>query len=286
MNETLYNNFEAVKELNRVDGFDPTKVMRRIVEPMEDGTSSERCYLDVAYRKLWFRLKYPQGAIKKFVREITDQFAIVEAKVYLDRSDPADNYIANAIVKRYFNPEDKLGDKYLELAETAAVGRALADAGFGIQFADSSESMDPNVVDTPVGLPQGVKVNTITGEVMQTPQPTAPAAANAGQNNPVNNPPAQTTVSTPPSVNVQNQAPMPTAAPAFTMEMPMETILPMMTMDYATKLIVDCGFYKGKTLGQVAMEKPAALEWYVNSYKGKNNILRAAAKFLLDRAAA
>ena len=36
MNESLYNNFEAVKELNRVDGFDPTKVMRRIVEPMED----------------------------------------------------------------------------------------------------------------------------------------------------------------------------------------------------------------------------------------------------------
>ena len=66
----------------------------------------------------------------------------------------------------------------------------------------------------------------------------------------------------------------------------MEAILPMMTMDYATKLIVDCGFYKGKTLGQVAMEKPAALEWYVTSYKGKNNILRAAAKFLLDRAAA
>lgn len=274
MNETLYNNFEAVKELNRVDGFDPTKVMRRIVEPMEDGTSSERCYLDVAYRKLWFRLKYPQGAIKKFVREITDQFAIVEAKVYLDRSDPSDNYIANAIVKRYFNPEDKLGDKYLELAETAAVGRALADAGFGIQFADSSESMDPNVVDTPVGLPQGVKVNTITGEVMQPPQPTAPAAANAGQNNPVNNPPAQTAV------------PMNSPAPSFTMGMPMEAILPMMTLDYATRFIVDCGVYKGKTLGQVAMEKPAALEWYVNSYKGKNNILRAAAKFLLDRAAA
>ena len=274
MNESLYNNFEAVKELNRVDGFDPTKVMRRIVEPMEDGTSSERCYLDVAYRKLWFRLKYPQGAIKKFVREITDQFAIVEAKVYLDRSDPADNYIANAIVKRYFNPEDKLGDKYLELAETAAVGRALADAGFGIQFADSGESMDPNVVDTPVGLPQGVKVNTITGEVMQPPQPTAPAAANAGQNNPVNNPPAQTAV------------PMNSPAPSFTMGMPMEAILPMMTLDYATRFIVDCGVYKGKTLGQVAMEKPAALEWYVNSYKGKNNILRAAAKFLLDRAAA
>lgn len=275
MNETLYNNFEVVKELNRVDGFDPTKVMRRIVEPMEDGTSSERCYLDVAYRKLWFRLKYPQGAIKKFVCEITDQFAIVEAKVYLDRSDPADNYIANAIVKRYFNPEDKLGDKYLELAETAAVGRALADAGFGIQFADSSESMDPNVVDTPVGLPQGVKVNTITGEVMQTPQPTAPAAANAETKNMA----AQT------PVNPQNPIPV-NPSPAFTMEMPMEAIMPMMTLDYATRFIVDCGVYKGKTLGQVAMEKPSALEWYVNSYKGKNNILRAAAKFLLDRAAA
>ena len=284
MNESLYNNFEAVKELNRVDGFDPTKVMRRIVESMEDGTSSERCYLDVAYRKLWFRLKYPQGAIKKFVREITDQFAIVEAKVYLDRSDPVDNYIANAIVKRYFNPEDKLGDKYLELAETAAVGRALADAGFGIQFADSSESMDPNVVDTPVGLPQGVKVNTITGEVMHTPQTPAPAAANAAVNTAPNG--VSMAAPMPQTQPVQPAPQAQSAVPAFTPEMPVEQILPMMTMQFAINYEVDCGVFKGKRLGQVAQEKPQSLEWYVTSYRGNNNILRAAAKFLLDKASA
>jgi hypothetical protein len=249
---------------------------------MEDGTSSERCYLDVAYRKLWFRLKYPQGAIKKFVREITDQFAIVEAKVYLDRSDPADNYIANAIVKRYFNPEDKLGDKYLELAETAAVGRALADAGFGIQFADSSDSMDPNVVDTPVGLPQGVKVNTITGEVMHTPQTPAPAAANAVPNS-VSMAAAMPQTQTAQPVPQAQPAP---ATPVFIPTMPVEQILPQMTMQFALNYEVDCGVFKGKKLGQVAQEKPQSLEWYVNAYKGNNNILRAAAKYLLDKASA
>lgn len=274
MNETLFNSFEAVRDLNHVEGFDPTKVMRRIVEPAEDGTASERGYLDVVYRKLWFRLKYPQGAIKKFVREITDQFAIVEAKVYLDRNDPPDSYIANAIVKRYFNPEDKFGDKYLELAETAAVGRALADAGFGIQFADSSENMDPNVVDTPVslpnGMPQGTTVNTITGEVMQPPQPNPAPAAAKSQASPG---------------NLSHEKLSSVQTPAYTNDMPAADIIRCMTLQDAVNVVVDCGLFKGKTLGQVAQEKPSSLEWYVNSYKGNNNILRAAAKFLLDRAA-
>ena len=68
--------------------------------------------------------------------------------------------------------------------------------------------------------------------------------------------------------------------------MPVEQILPQMTMQYAVNYQVDCGVFKGKTLGQVAQEKPSSLDWYVTSYRGNNHILRAAAKFLLDKASA
>lgn len=297
MNEAIINEMTAISELNRVDGFDPSKFMRKLTETDENGQPSERMYLEVAYRKLWFRLKHPEGAIRKFIREVNDQFAIMEARVYLDRKDPEESYIANAIVKRYFHPEDKLGDKYLEIAETAAVGRALADAGFGIQFTDSSENPESGVVDSPIGLPMGAPygmpsehtanaslshVNTITGEVMHTPQTPATAAANAVQN------------SVPMSASGQQAQPVPSApqvqpapaVPAFTPEMSFEQILPMMTMQFAINYVVDCGHYKGKTLGQVAQETPQSLEWYVTSYRGKNNVLRAAAKYLLDKASA
>lgn len=38
----------------------------------------------------------------------------------------------------------------MELAETAAVGRALSDAGFGLQFADKEEDFDPEVTEAPI----------------------------------------------------------------------------------------------------------------------------------------
>ena len=282
MNEAIINEMTAISELNRVDGFDPSKFMRKLTEVDENGQPNERMYLEVAYRKLWFRLKHPEGAIRKFIREVNDQFAIMEARVYLDRRDPEESYIANAIVKRYFHPEDKLGDKYLEIAETAAVGRALADAGFGIQFTDSSENPESGVVDSPIGVPYGMGVNTVTGEVTHTPQTPAPAAANAVQNS------VSMAAPTPQAQPVQSapQAQPAPAAPAFTPEMPVEQILPMMTMQFAINYEVDCGVFKGKRLGQVAQEKPQSLEWYVTSYRGNNNILRAAAKFLLDKASA
>lgn len=269
MNEAI-NEMTAVRDLNRVDGFDPTKFMRRLTEPDANGQPIEKLYLDVAYRKLWFRLKHPEGAIRKFVKEITDNFAIVEARVYLDRNDPPDSYIANAIVKRYFNPEDKLGDKYLEIAETAAAGRALADAGFGIQFSDTSENPEPNVVDTPIGIPNGINVDSITGEVMQSLQANASVPASVAAQN------------APSTEHTLKQPPKPT----YTAMSSVEEIMAAMTVEEAVNVTIDSGFYKGKTLGQIAQEKPQSLDWYVNSYRGNNNILRAAAKLLLEKASA
>jgi len=41
-------------------------------------------------------------------------------------------------------------------------------------------------------------------------------------------------------------------------------------------------FSEEPTLAQVAQEKPDSIAWYVNSYNGRNNILKAAAKILLE----
>lgn len=45
--------------------------------------------------------------------------------------------------------------------------------------------------------------------------------------------------------------------------------------------LIPIGAYKGKTLGELCVEKPGAINWYVESYHGKNNVLRAGAKLLL-----
>ena len=66
--------------------------------------------------------------------------------------------------------------------------------------------------------------------------------------------------------------------------MPVEQIYSMLDRDSAAAVVIPMGYNKGKTLGQVAVEKPANLQWYVDSYGGPDNLLRAAAKFLIDMA--
>jgi hypothetical protein len=69
--------------------------------------------------------------IQKKIVEITEQFAIIEARIYLDKSDSEDNFISNALVYQQLNSETK----DLKEAEDTAVGYALDDAGFGLAFA-------------------------------------------------------------------------------------------------------------------------------------------------------
>jgi len=74
------------------------------------------------------------------------------------------------------------------------------------------------------------------------------------------------------------------AAGSIRKDMPVEQIYSMLNRDSAAAVVIPMGFNKGKTLGQVAVEKPAKLQWYVDSYGGPDNLLRAAAKFLIDAA--
>ena len=89
-----------------------------------------------------------------------------------------------------------------------------------------------------------------------------PAAPKAG-NTAAGNPPAAKGTSAQAAGNIRR-------------DMPMEQIYSMLDRDSAAAVVVPMGFNRGK--------KPANLQWYVDSYGGPDNLLRAAAKFLLDAA--
>lgn len=306
----MYDEVAEIQNLNKVEGFDPRKNMRIIQKEGQTG----KYYLDVVYRKLWFRLKYPEGKIVKKILKLTDQMTIVEAKVYLSRNDAEDSFISNAMAQKYMTGDDQFGNKFVELAETAAVGRALADAGFGLQFADTEGELDPEVTDAPldVNLMAGggnmplpketymdVELINPAGETEMEPASSISEYEILGQYgiesylpNPedgmqtsrpqvAQNPQPQAVQSVPQRQNTgQGTGKQPPQT--IDKKLPVEQIYTMLTWEKAVSVVVPVGVFKNKTLGQVAMEKPSSLEWYVSSYGGPDNLLRAAAKFLLD----
>ena len=306
----MYEQETAVAALHQVEGFDPRKFMRLIQK--ED--QSSRYYLDVAYRKLWFRLCYPEGKIVKTIRSITEKMAIVEAKVYLSKNDPEDSYVANAFAQKY-REDSEIGQKYVELAETAAVGRALSDAGFGLQFADREKEMDPEVTEAPIdeevmvgtpicpeNIPEEVFGSSVGENLMEDmipgqcgiedyiPMPDEIMQVEEVSKEDAQPPKAAQQPTKKPEQTPQEQFMKNNVAPestvGITRDMPVNDIYGKLTRDLAVKVVVSAGCYKGKTLGQIAVEKPGSLQWYVDSYKGPDNLLRAAAKYLLDQALA
>lgn len=126
---SLYEGIPAVAELNKVQGFDPRKLLRRTVSRTG---KEEVLKLDLRYKKLWFRLVYPNGRLKLNALRITEQLAIFEARVYMDRSDaePIGNFTAACTCGEI--PDGH----YVKAAQEAALDEALTNSGFGLQFAD------------------------------------------------------------------------------------------------------------------------------------------------------
>lgn len=126
---TMYERIPEVARLNKVPGFNPLQFLRPVIS---EKTQERLLKLDLRYQKLWFRLAHPKGKMKLNALRITDQMAIFEAQVFFDRSDnePISNFIAS--LTREENPD------YIKAAQEKALNTALADAGFGLQFADVS----------------------------------------------------------------------------------------------------------------------------------------------------
>ena len=301
MNETtMYNAIPVVSELNRVKGFDPTRFLRKT----KDGPK-----LDLSIKKLWFRLKYPNGRIKLSALKITDQLAIIEARVYFDKNDstPVSSFVSQR--------ENKTtpGGLYIEMAQHSAIDEALSSAGFGIQFipanADKHILQENSVkVEKAVETPTMVeKAETVT-KVEEAPQVVdAPIAENTTANMEqatITDSVSETTDVAPEeviskivseeaaTVEAVDTTTTDTAVPEvteireeetelpYTKDMAVDEICARMTVEEAGALIVPIGSCKGWTLAQVADRRPISLKWYISGYNGDDNILRAGATIM------
>lgn len=112
-------------------------------------------YLEVKWRLVWFRQDHPAGRIDTEVLEVNQDYARVRATAsypievggQIEWALGTGHGTATRTAKQY-------GDRYVERAETAAIGRALAALGYGTQYASELSEDDGELSDAPVARPQ------------------------------------------------------------------------------------------------------------------------------------
>lgn len=104
-----------------------------------------REYLEVRYRVMWLRDRHPDARITTEFVKLTDQEAIVRAVVEIPGGGSADG-----VYRETPAGAKQAQGKYVEKAQTGAIGRALAFLGFGTANAAELEADDEGLVaDTP-----------------------------------------------------------------------------------------------------------------------------------------
>ncbi len=141
-NEEKQAALAALNRINAVEGFDPTPLA---VEYTDLNTTEKRMRLPVMAQLAWFRLKYPEGRIAVSATPATDCF-VATPRVYHNYTDPVDQFLAEATASRGYLA-DKPTVSPREWAQTAAVGIALRNAGFGLQFGAAGDAFDTPAVD-------------------------------------------------------------------------------------------------------------------------------------------
>ena len=248
----------AILQQNKVTGFDPVLYLTRNVN-----TNGEIAWaLDTQLQIRWFRLKYPNGKIDRRWVFVNDKQAICSAYVYLDKEDT--NFVSNGSAGRFadFAPDNEFGLKYVESAETAAVGRALYAAGFGILYIEQSASLpEPNAIN-------------FNAPVQQQTQPPISAGQQAGMDMSAPQPDTAPQTTQPPStVSLE---------PAVPADTPVEQLVQTMTPQQAASITATGGYCKGMTLGEIDRQCPEQLYFYAAT-EGVPPMLRAGAQVLLNR---
>jgi hypothetical protein len=115
--------------------FDPAKFLRNI-----KGKGGTAEYLDVKWRLVWLRSEHPDATTSIEHIEIGPDQAIFRATVSIPGGGSATDYGSET-------PRD-FGD-YIEKAATKALGRALAQLGYGTQFVGDELDEGDRIVDSP-----------------------------------------------------------------------------------------------------------------------------------------
>ena len=147
MNDGKQAALSAIQKINAVEGFDPTPLA---VEYVDLNTQEKRSRLPVMAQLAWFRLKYPEGRVAVAVTAAKDCF-VATARVYPSYTNPPEQYLSEATASRGYQA-DKPTVSPREWAQTAAIGIALRNAGFGLQFSAAGDSFDSPAVDELGGI--------------------------------------------------------------------------------------------------------------------------------------
>lgn len=267
----------VIATINAVEGFGPEPFAVEYAD-LESGETRKR--LPVMIQMAWFRLKYPEGKITTKVTNGKDCF-VATARVYPSYKDGGDCYLAEATASRGYLAE-KPSVSPREWAQTAAVGIALRNAGFGLQFGMAGEDF-PAVAPDELGMPEdGTDVlieHAESGAEEPVPQP-QPAVPQTPKNI-MEMPAAQMQQSAVPgSGTQQNAVSQKPVQQELTYE---ERIQKAMSMPCPIKK------YAGKTLGDLVVTDPKALNWIVNKFhddKGTNEAARLICEYALGQASA
>jgi len=231
--------------IHKVEGFDPSVLA---VEYVDLTTQEKRKRLPVMAQLAWFRLKYPEGKIASDVVAEKDYF-VASARVYVSYKDPVDCYLAEATASRKYDPL-KPTVSPREWAQTAAVGIALRNAGFGLQFGAAGDDFESDVPDElgagkPVAA-SAAPANVTPAEVpaTQTGMPVAPAAQSAPEPEPE-----------------------------------VVELTPEQRFEQACAIVSPIKKHNGRTLGDILTMEPRAINWLATKFSGDETI-KAAAEFI------
>jgi hypothetical protein len=274
MNNNLNNEqakqtaISKIESINAVEGFDPMPLALEI-NNMNDG--SKRYRLPVMAQMAWFRLKYPEGRIAVTVKAGKDYF-IGEAKVYAHYKDPIDCYLAEGSASRGYIP-DKPTVSPREWAQTAAIGIALRNAGFGLQFAVAGDSFEDNTLNE---FPFMSVQETPMGE--NTP-PAAENNAAAASNTLVETAEDDGQSVFQPEMQNNSQSGETAQPPVSSQTQP-----ELSPLDKAMAAMCPISRYKDKTLGEMVRIDPSALAYVAKSGAKYGVEIADYAKLICDNA--
>ena len=245
----MTSQMSILNTINKVDGFDPSTMA---VEYTDLTTQEKRKRLPVMAQLAWFRLKFPEGKIALTVEAVKDYF-VATARIYVSYKDPLECYLSEATASRKYDPL-KPTVSPREWSQTAAVGIALRNAGFGLQFSAAGDRFDSDVPDE-LGVGAGIM-----------PPPT-PSPTPAG------------TASVPQTGTEDSAPPAPVKAPEVV------ELTPEQKFQKACAILSPIKKHSGKTLGEVLQMDPGAINWLATKFS-RDESVRAAAEFICSYAMA
>ncbi len=222
---------DLIKKINEVKGFNPELFLEEYTDLK---TGETRPYLPVLIRMAWCRMLYPESKFAVSVTPIKNGFSAT-ARVYFSYKDPVDSYVSEASASRTYNA-DNAAAPLREWAQTAALGVALRNAGFGLQF-----SLAGDEFNSPGSNEWTDGENSSADTEVTSDNDTAEAVE-----------------------YVVEEAP------------PAKVLTPEEKYASASQVICPISKFAGKTLNEVLMMDPGAIKWLAEKYTGNEDVKAAA----------